>query len=227
MMVRPAGFGDLSAIVRIHVQAFDGFFLTQLGRLFLWEYYAAVCRYDRGILLVASSSASAAIEGFVAGFIDPPAFYRHLQCRRLRLAFAALPALVRRPFLLRRILSDARQVNQNGSQGASACESELASLAVIPSAQRTGLGKTLAHAFLSQSEELGATRVTLTTDADANDKVNRFYQSLGFQVIGAFNRGKHRRMHRYDHKLATHYGHGNIRPQRRAKEKANNSEEVL
>lgn len=182
----------------IHVRAFEHFFLTQLGPMFLREYYRAVYKYDAGITLVACSPDLGSVEGFAAGFVDPPAFYAHLRSRRLRLAFAALPQLLRNPALLPRLLGNARRVTRNGLQAPSSRESELASIAVSPLAQGKGLGKLLVKAFLAQSRRFGADCVSLTTDAYGNDRVHGFYQTLGFRVRETFIAQGNRHMDRYE-----------------------------
>jgi ribosomal protein S18 acetylase RimI-like enzyme len=198
MMMRFATRNDLPAIVDVHLRAFDTFFMTQLGPWFLYEYYRAVLEYPAGIVLVASSRETDAIQGFAAGFLNPTAFYRCLRSRRARLALATLPQLLRRPALVPGLLANSRRVNQYSQQGYQANDSELASIAVAPSAQGTGVGTRLAQAFLCRSCEFGATRVLLTTDAEENASVNQFYLSLGFRVCECFELRQDRRMYRYE-----------------------------
>lgn len=201
MPIRPATRDDVPALVSIHLQAFERFFLTQLGPAFLHEYYRAVHKHSSGIALVASSAGE--VQGFVAGFVDPSSFYRRLRSRRFHLAMSALPGLLRRPALLPRLLDNMRRANQNGSRNSSPRESELASIAVLPSVQGKGVGRLLVQAFVSQSQALGADCVSLTTDADANDTVNRFYLQLGFRIDEVFHSGGNRRMHRFKCDLGT------------------------
>ena len=196
MIVRTAELCDLGAIAQIHVEAFEDFFLTRLGPTFLREYYRTVLEYQAGIMLVASTT-DTETQGFAAGFANPLAFYRFLRSRRLRLAIAALPGLLRRPSLFARTVGSARRVARGNRHVPSASEVELSSIAAAPSAQRKGLGTTLTRAFISRSRVMGARRVSLTTDADGNDPVNRFYLSLGFQISQTFQSQRRRRMHCY------------------------------
>src|SRR5512143_3790547 len=87
-----SGIGE---IVEVHVDAFPQFFMTQLGRPFLRQYYRCVEAYPLGILLTETSPSGCV--GFVAGFVDPTGFYRELRRRRLRLGVAALAGVVARP----------------------------------------------------------------------------------------------------------------------------------
>ena len=198
MIVRHAELGDLASIVRVHMVAFDGFFLTRLGPWFLREYYRTVWEDEAGILLVVSMADSARVVGFCVGFVDSAAFYRRLRARRVRLALAALPGLLRRPSLLPRLFSNAERLEGNDRSSGSARDSELASLGVLPAFQGAGIGRALVQAFISQSRALGADRVSLTTDAEQNARVNGFYQSLGFQICETYVAQGNRRMHRYE-----------------------------
>lgn len=199
MIVRPATKPDLADIVRIHAAAFPGFFLTQLGPAFLREYYRTVCDFEHGIALVACSK-DGATEGFVAGFIGPAAFYQLLRSRRVRLGLCAAPAILRRPALLPRLLRNGRRA-ADSSQGSPANrESELASIGVAPTGQGKGIGRALVAAFIEHSRAGGAECVSLTTDARENETVNRFYQSLGFQVAAVETVGE-RLMNRYELEL--------------------------
>jgi ribosomal protein S18 acetylase RimI-like enzyme len=180
---RPATAADLGPIAGLHVRAFRGFFLTQLGRPFLVQYYRAVLEYTAGILLIAEVGHSAA--GFVAGFCRPNLFYRSLRRRALSLGIAMAPALLRHPAVVRRALADFRRTGANESPD-DACLAELSSLAVEPATGGRGVGKALVIAFVEAAAGRGAGSVYLTTDAVENDAVNRFYCHLGFETTRTF-----------------------------------------
>ena len=57
--------------------------------------------------------------------------------------------------------------------------SELASIGVDPQVSKRGIGGLVA-AFLAESKRRGADEVYLTTDAEGNERVNVFYERLGF-----------------------------------------------
>jgi ribosomal protein S18 acetylase RimI-like enzyme len=178
--VRPAGPGDLDGVVRVHRAAFPGFYMTLLGPRFLRLYYALVLRHAGGILLVAEGGDGGA-EGFVAGFADPPGFYRLLRRNRARVALAVLPALLRSPRLVRRLATNAGRVDDS-ARGGEATSCELSSIGVAPGASGGGVGRALVAAFLRAAGERGAGEVFLTTDARENERVNRFYQECGFRL---------------------------------------------
>ena len=184
-MTRPASSRDLAAIAAAHRAAFPDFYLTQLGTPFLVAYYRAVLAYPRGVLLV--SEGAGGVEGFVAGFFAPSAFYAFLQRRQVRLALAMLPALVTHPRLVTRALMNRRRVAAAAEeQGGVATTVELSSIGVRPGAAGRGTGRVLLEAFRSAAAAGGASSVILTTDADGNDAVNRFYEQAGFRLARAF-----------------------------------------
>lgn len=193
MTTRLAARADLSAVADIHQEAFPAFFMTMLGRGFLMNYYAQVLDDPGGILVILEQAGRPV--GFVAGFLDPMAFYAELRKRRLGYLLKSLPSLCLRPWLLPRLC--ASYAYARGAQWAatdSYCE--LASIGVGLTAQGQGAGRMLLTAFLDQVRNT-ATQVRLTTDALGNDRVNTFYQAAGFRVIAQFEKSKGRFMNVY------------------------------
>ena len=192
--VRPGRYDDARAVASIHTRAFPGFFLTELGPRFLNAYYRAVTSAPGGILLVAEDET--AIVGFVVGYTSERDFYRTLKRNPWRLFAAIGFHAVRHPSVVRSIwrrYHDA--VNHAGEQS---CEGAyLASLAVDPAASRSGTGGVLVREFCIASALLGKREVYLTTDTDANEQVNRFYERQGFSATSQFTTSAGRRMNEY------------------------------
>jgi ribosomal protein S18 acetylase RimI-like enzyme len=177
--VRRVAAPDVSAVVATHREAFPGFFLTALGPRFLTEYYRAA-----GALALVATDAEDRVIGFVVGSTDPGGFYRRLfRARWWAFALAALPAVLREPRPLRRVLGgrshDREHVSRSHAVG-------LFSLGVSPGAQGLGVGRTLVAAFVEQARSMGGREILLTTDADDNQLVLRFYGGLGFTTRRAF-----------------------------------------
>lgn len=197
--LRQATSADLDEVVAVHVEAFPGFFLTQLGPAFLQGYYRAVLGFDAGCLLVAEMHGRVA--GFVAGFADPCRFYSVFRRQPLTFAPAILAGLLRRPWLIARIFARIGAVLHRGrrtrdERGAgNACE--LSSLAVDPRARHRGIGRKLVVAFVTEARERGLDVVRLTTDAQDNDRVNAFYAGLGFRLASR-NGAATRPMNQYE-----------------------------
>jgi ribosomal protein S18 acetylase RimI-like enzyme len=172
----------LDAVVAVHQAAFPGFFMTQLGPRFLREYYRCVLDVPAGILL--TETKDGACVGFVAGFVDPAAFYSELRRRRARLGLAALRGIVSRPRRLMTMMANYGRAGNAARAPLEADTAELSSVAVVPAAAGQGIGFRLVRAFIDAAASAGARRVVLTTDAYGNDAVNRFYQRLGFVCTG-------------------------------------------
>jgi ribosomal protein S18 acetylase RimI-like enzyme len=186
---------DLDAIVALHILAFPGFFMTQLGPSFLRVYYQSVLDYSGGILLTESDQNGCI--GFVAGFVDPASFYQTLRRRRVKLALAAAVRVVTHPHRLVTLLRNYRRAGEAEKRTSHPAVAELSSLAVRPDAAGRGVGRRLVGEFLSAATSRGAKRVVLTTDANNNDPVNRFYQKLGFECIRTFEPRRGRVLNEY------------------------------
>lgn len=167
--IRPMTRADLRDVVSVHRAAFPNFFLSFLGPAFLRVFYGFVA--SEGIALVAVVDGR--IAGFVAGVHDSRSFYRRLLRRRfVQVALALVPATLRRPSTIVRVARRARQRTADGPIHAGA---ELMSLAVDPEKRQQGIGRALIEAFAARAGSLW-----LTTDAEDNDAVIRFYENLGF-----------------------------------------------
>ena len=186
MNVRRMRRDDVDAVVAIHLAAFPSFFLTFLGPRFLRVFYDAVMR--DGIALVATENDRVA--GFVVGMLESQSFYRRLFRKRfVQVAIAIIPAVLRRPSTIGRVMRRARQRTSEVTAGA-----ELMSLAVHPRRQHHGLGRALVEAFV---RELGTEPLWLITDAAENDAVKKFYESLGFAARREFTNAEGRKLVEY------------------------------
>jgi ribosomal protein S18 acetylase RimI-like enzyme len=174
--LRAMAVGDIPGAVGVHLSAFQGFFLSFLGPKFLTHFYAEAVRLGE-IALVADAGEK--LIGFVMGSIRPDRFYEQLLRRgALRFAWAAAPAVLRRPTAVVRI---ARALGKPREARRPTGTATLMSLAVAPMAQGIGAGRKLVEAFLSEARLRGARKVDLTTDKTDNARTNGFYTSAGFR----------------------------------------------
>ncbi|UOA34103.1 hypothetical protein DSM110093_03938 (plasmid) [Sulfitobacter sp. DSM 110093] len=190
MMIREMEYTDLDAVVVIHKKAFSGFFLSRMGSKFLRAYYQAVLDFEASVALVAHETDS--ILGFAVGFRDPQGFYAMFKRQRSQMLPAIMLAVLRDPGLILKIFHNMRRVEAQAHQPVDAVE--LSSIAV--STPGSGGGGALLEAFAYKARSEGAHRLILTTDAEENDLVRRFYETRGFILDGYEYRGK-RRMCRY------------------------------
>jgi ribosomal protein S18 acetylase RimI-like enzyme len=193
----PMRVEHIKSVVEVHLQSFPGFFLTFLGRDFLYELYRGIVKDPSGIAFVVLADES--VIGFVAGTDHPAGFYtRLLKKRWWRFAIASLPAVFRDPssfFRLFRALSMPKHVTQDKGR----CT--LMSIAVLPAEQKRGVGRPLVKAFLGEAMKRGLRQVDLTTDKLNNDSVNHFYLQQGFSYSCSFMTPEGREMNEYIYDL--------------------------
>ncbi len=180
---------DLNDIVQLHIKAFPGFFMTDMGAAFLQEYYQAVLEFPENISLVAIQENQAV--GFVVGFGNSPAFYNFYRQRYSRLIRLVLLSVLRNPKLIGRVLANFKRVS---SVTGDKLDVELSSIGVDP--RFTGVGHLLIAAFAKLARERGCQSIYLTTNAEGNDRVNHFYIRQGFTLERNFLSGE-RKMNQY------------------------------
>lgn len=117
------------------------------------------------------------IAGFTVGTLEPAHFSSRLMKGRLiHFGTTNLRACINRPHNIPRLL---RVLHCRGDAGIP-IDGALLGLNCVRGEQQ---GKSIVRAIMERSAlgtaNSGASRSYLTTDADGNDRVNRFYQSLG------------------------------------------------
>jgi ribosomal protein S18 acetylase RimI-like enzyme len=203
MRIIKAEHKQLSLLVALHVAAFPTNFLTQLGPRFLRLYYRLILDDPNGILLVAKDDSRDDLVGFVAGMVNPPAFYARMKRKSISLALAVVLPVILSPRRFGRLLHNRRRVKSvAASREDQEGVVELSSLAVQPDQQGRGVGKALTAAFIARARDQGARVVVLTTDAEGNDYVNRFYQKMGFACEAFADSPPGRPMNRYSKTLS-------------------------
>ena len=187
---------ECNDLVRLHLSAFKGFFLTCLGPRFLRLVYSDFIVNTSGFALVAKRSGH--IVGFVVGTSQPSEFFRTvLLSRWWRYGLAALEGIRRAPFgVIERCFS---AVLYRGEEpgAVSARPALLSSLAVDPNFTGGRIGSALVSAFVAEAVRANCDSVYLVTDHDANERVNRFYLSCGFTLLDRISRRSGRVMNRW------------------------------
>ncbi|WBB81576.1 GNAT family N-acetyltransferase [Micromonospora sp. WMMD882] len=185
---------DVPAAAALHSRAFPGFFLSSLGEPFLREFYAGFA-HDPDAVTVVSRDGTGRLVGVVVGTVAPDRFYRRLLRRRGPwLARAVVGRALRDPRAAWRLL---RGLTHRGAVPVAAHGALLASICVDPTAGQAGHGRLLIERWWRAACEHGATSAYLTTDADDNDRVNRFYRRAGWTLAGAYVTREGRRMNCY------------------------------
>jgi glycosyltransferase involved in cell wall biosynthesis/ribosomal protein S18 acetylase RimI-like enzyme len=176
-VIRPATRRDAAAIARLHRRSLPDAFLPRLGDPFLRRLYRAMVADPEAVVLMAGPEGG--VVGFVAGTASVGRFYRRFVLRHgIPAGMSVLPRLLRRG-MLRQVWETARH-----PQGSSSLpEAELVAIAVAPGARSAGLGESLVRPLLRALGERGVGEVKVVVGAD-NEGANRFYERLGFRLIG-------------------------------------------
>ena len=188
---------DIYSVVKIHQKAFRGFFLAQMGTSFLKAYYRIVLSYSGSIAHVYVGE-NFSLEGFAVGFVGPVAFYQKLKRSKLKLIVPILSGVIRNPKLVIKILENIKRVSDSESVITHTFIDkdtvELSSIAV--SSKANGVGSILLDAFVKNAWSRDISNITLTTDFENNELVNKFYIKNGFENSGVETR-KGRKLCRY------------------------------
>ncbi len=190
---RPARDGDVDAVVRAHLGAFPGFFLTLLGSRFLQRLYRGFAsEADVATLLVAECDGE--VVGFLAGCRAPEEFFRRMRRKHgVHMALVALPSLLRHPLrVLERLLVAVRYRGDRPPDLPGYWL--LSSLGVAPARSGLGLGESLVARFCGLARAAGGRGVYLLTDAVDNERTLRFYRKCGFAQHSLLERTDGRRL---------------------------------
>ena len=193
MIIRKATINDVDTIVEIHLNAFEGFFLTSLGAEFLRFYYSCFVRSNETVTMIAEEN------GVIYGFSASSKFCKGFNSRLIKsnlIAFGLLSfkLLLIKPISLLRLVKNLSKKGENVIDNED--YAELYSIGVYKSAQGKGVGKMLLLKSEQVMKEEGVTRVSLTTDFDNNEQAVGFYHSMGYETFYEFITYPNRKMYR-------------------------------
>ena len=190
---------DIEQIVNIHMDSFQGFFLTFLGRGFLRQLYRGYIEYPSAGVIIAYEE-KGYIEGFLAFSEDLSGLYKYLIRKRLlQFAWFAFLGFLRRPQILLRLLRAFLKPEESRRKEN---YMELASIGVLPSCAGKGIGSCLISELKRHTDFQRCSYIKLETDAVGNEKVNRFYLSNGFVREREYVTREGRKMNEYRYYLS-------------------------
>ena len=183
----------VNAIVSIHLETFQGFFLTFMGRGFLKLMYRSYVEYPDSGILVAFEEGKPI--GFLAYSGDLSGLYKYMIKKRLvPFAWYSLGAFFRKPTVFMRLVRAFLKPKETKREEKYV---ELASIGVAPSEKSKGVGSRLIDALKATVDFQEYSYVSLETDAVNNDAANHFYQKNGFVVEREFETNEGRKMFEY------------------------------
>lgn len=184
----------ISDIVDIHMSTFTGFFLTFMGKGFLRAMYKSYCEHNNSGLLTAFD-----IDGNVVGFLaysyDMSGLYKYMIKKKLFLfGWYSLGAFLRKPKIFMRLVRAFLRPNESKRQEKYV---ELSSIGVHPNSKTHGIGTLLIKALKDLVDFSEYEYISLETDAENNDKVNKFYTKNGFSLVRDYSTPEGRKMNEY------------------------------
>jgi GNAT superfamily N-acetyltransferase len=186
---------DINDVVILHLNSFNGFFLTSLGKPFLIVFYKSILLSDNGICIGAFSEKK--LIGFAIGTKNNTGFYMSLIKKNfLLMTYKALPKLIFNPSNIKRLIVSLSNAGQPTFKNIPS----LLSICVAPNQTSKGVGKRLLLAYENQVKNQGFKEIILTTDFHDNDKVNMFYLNNNY-VCAQFVFQGNRKMNLYHKKL--------------------------
>ena len=188
----------IKEIAKIHVETFQGFFLTFMGKGFLKTMYRAYCKHPSSNLLGAFDE-DGNIQGFLAYSTDMSGLYKFMIKRSLiPFAWYSFCAFLRKPKVFMRLIraflkpSEAKREEKY---------IELSSIGVAPTAKSKGIGSKLVD-YLKETEKTSDCEyICLETDAENNDGANAFYVKNGFTLEREYTTKEDRKMNEYRYYL--------------------------
>lgn len=190
---RQALISDVPSVVSIHLDAFRGFFLSELGCKFLSVMYGAFLVNPAGIFVVHESK-DGQITGFAVGALSSGQKDRWIALRFMpHFLWAALPAIFRRPRKIVMRLSS-RFFETGSSLDIPNDAAVLRSIGVLTSKRGGGAADGLLGAFEKMALRQGAAHVYLTTDQNRNGRAQNFYKRHGYGVADCFRQDGKRPM---------------------------------
>ena len=189
---RKSKISDSNQISKIHLKSFPNFFLTTLGYSFLKTYYRSCAKSKEAISICAIDQDDKKLLGFAVGCFNSAGFNKRLIfSNSLEYTYRAILLFLTKPIALIRLYKNLAKNNDKDDKGNYA---ELLSIGVSPDQNGFGIGQNLLVKFENQVRKKGINTITLTTDADSNDSVLRFYKKSGYSVYYNFETFPNRKM---------------------------------
>lgn len=184
----------VEAVVQIHLDTFQGFFLTFMGRGFLRQLYHSYCEHETSGLLGAFDEQENLV-GFLAYSSALSGLYKHMIKKRLiPFAWYAFGAFLRKPKVFMRLV---RAFLKPGESHREEAYVELASIGVDPIAKGKGVGSLLIDDLKQRVDFNTFAYINLETDAADNEAANGFYKKNGFVLHRSFQTHEGREMNEY------------------------------
>ena len=183
----------LKSVIEIHFDAFQDFFLTSLGKGFLFCLYKCYCKHKKSGLLVAFDNNTPV--GFAAFSGDYSNLFKYMiRTRLFCFAWYSFLAFLRKPKIFFRLLRSFKKSNDVKREEQYI---ELASIGIKKELNSKGIGtEILSYLKKIINFDIYA-YILLETDATNNERVNSFYKKNGFVIDKVYKTREGRMMNEY------------------------------
>ncbi len=183
----------LDEIAKIHLETFQGFFLTFMGKGFLRRMYQSYILHSDSCLLAAQEDGKTI--GFLAYSTNMSGLYKYMIKHSLiPFAWYSLGAFLRKPKVFMRLI---RAFLKPGEALRDEKYIELSSIGVSPEVKSKGVGTALIEKMKQEIDFNEYEYIKLETDAVNNDLANHFYVKNGFVLEGEYETREGRKMNEY------------------------------
>lgn len=184
---------EYDSLAKIHLLAFNDFFLTTLGYGFLKTYYQA-CLKNKESIAVCAANENGEIIGFGIGCFHSRGFHKRLLLANFtKFSIQALRILFTNPKAIFRLINN---LDKNSNKKDDGNYTELLSIGVSSDYKNLGIGKELIKAFEQEAIKKGSRKIALTTDYLNNDQIISFYNKAGYIVFYEFITYPNRKMYK-------------------------------
>ena len=188
----------IKEIARIHVQTFEGFFLTFMGKGFLKTMYQTYCRHE-GSNLLGAFDGNGQVVGFLAYSQNMSGLYKYMiKYKLVQFAWYSLGAFIRKPKVFIRLI---RAFLKPSEAKREESYIELSSIGIAPSAKSQGIGSKLIADLKEREKHSKSVYISLETDAENNEGANAFYVKNGFRLERVYYTKENRKMNEYRYYL--------------------------
>jgi len=166
----------INAVVEVHKNSFNDFFLTRLGDDFLKVYYESLRNNNNALLIGLFSGGK--LCGFCAASVLSKGFNTQLiKNNFLQFSLIGIRLLFTRPYSFVRLIKNFSKINSNIEDNAE--YAELVSIGVSKNDQGKGIGKKLLFELEKELKLKGCSKLSLTTDYYSNENTIGFYKRSG------------------------------------------------
>jgi GNAT superfamily N-acetyltransferase len=177
----------INQVVEIHIKAFPGFFLSELGNDVLRVFYKSLLQDKKTIFYGVKNEG--ALVGFFVVSLEPTGLYSRLFFKNISRFILPLFFSFSKNFsLLKRMMTSASSSSK--LEVSTMYSASLLSICVSPAHVGKGIGKILLTTLENELRLRKRNGYYLTTDAYNNYSTNQFYLNFGFKLYGSYSQGK-------------------------------------